>query len=196
MTTAGTAVRSGRPRSQAADDAILSSTLDVLREHGYGGLTMAAVIERAGVSSATLYRRWTTKQDLVLAALETMRPEPVSTDTGSLDGDIRGFLRHTCGAIERGWADVSDAIGLEANSNPELLTALRVPRWMEHYGKGAEMKLLMSAWCEATMRHIEFRQQMDPMTGEFTQADPSGYSPAALVFLDFARRLGHAPAVA
>ena len=50
--------------------------------------------------------------------------------------------------------------------------------------------MLMAAWCEAIMRHIEFRQQMDPMTGEFTQADPSGYSPAALVFLDFARRLG------
>jgi hypothetical protein len=76
----------------------------------------------------------------------------------------------------------------------QALTALRVPRWMEHYGKGAEMKVLMAAWCEAIMRHVEFRQQMDPLTGEFTQADPSGYSPAALVFLEFARRLGHAPA--
>ena len=52
--------------------------------------------------------------------------------------------------------------------------------------------MLMAAWCEAIMRHVEFRQQMDPLTGEFTQADPSGYSPAALVFLEFARRLGHA----
>jgi hypothetical protein len=76
----------------------------------------------------------------------------------------------------------------------QALTALRVPRWMEHYGKGAEMKVLMAAWCEAIMRHVEFRQQMDPLTGDFTQADPSGYSPAALVFLEFARRLGHASA--
>jgi hypothetical protein len=75
----------------------------------------------------------------------------------------------------------------------QALTALRTPRWMEHYGKGAELKVLMAAWCEAIMRHVEFRQQMDPLTGDFTQADPSGYSPAALVFLDFARRLGHAP---
>lgn len=78
----------------------------------------------------------------------------------------------------------------------QALTALRAPRWMEHYGKGAEMKVLMEAWCEAIMRHIEFRQQMDPLTGDFTQEDPSGYSPAALVFLDFARRLGHAPEAA
>ncbi len=71
----------------------------------------------------------------------------------------------------------------------QALTALRAPRWMEYYGKRAELKHLMQQWCEAIMRHTEFRQQMDPLTGDFTQADPSGYSPAALVFLDFARRL-------
>jgi mannosylglycerate hydrolase MGH1-like protein len=71
----------------------------------------------------------------------------------------------------------------------QALTALRAPRWMLHYGKGAEMTHIMQQWCEAIMRHGEFRQQMDPLTGDFTQADPSGYSPAALVFLDFARRL-------
>jgi len=75
----------------------------------------------------------------------------------------------------------------------QALTALRAPRWMEHYGKGAELKQMMGKWCEAIMRNIEFRQQMDPWTGDFTQKDPSGYSPAALVFLDYARRLGHAP---
>ncbi|MDE3104461.1 MAG: alpha-L-rhamnosidase [Acidobacteriota bacterium] len=73
----------------------------------------------------------------------------------------------------------------------QALTALRAPRWMAHYGKRAELNHLMRQWCEAIMRHTEFRQQMDPQTGEFTQADPSGYSPAALVFLDFARRLSH-----
>jgi hypothetical protein len=50
---------------------------------------------------------------------------------------------------------------------------------------------MMQQWCAAIMRHTEFRQQMDPLTGEFTQPDPGGYSPAALVFLDFARRLSH-----
>jgi hypothetical protein len=72
----------------------------------------------------------------------------------------------------------------------QALTALRAPRWMLHYGKQTEMNHMMQQWCEAMMRHTEFGQQMDPVTGEFTQADPSGYSPAALVFLDYARRLG------
>ena len=72
----------------------------------------------------------------------------------------------------------------------QALTALRAPRWMTHYGKQAELEHLMRQWCEAIMRHEEFRQQMDPLTGEFTQPDPGGYSPAALVFLSFAKRLG------
>ena len=74
----------------------------------------------------------------------------------------------------------------------QALTALRAPRWMEHYGKQAELNVLMRRWCEAIMRHGEFRQQVDPQTGEFTQPDPGGYSPAALVFLSFASALGQA----
>jgi hypothetical protein len=71
----------------------------------------------------------------------------------------------------------------------QALTALRAPRWMAFYGKEAELNYMMQQWCSAIMKSGGFRQQMDPMTGEFTLADPSGYSPAALVFLDFARRL-------
>ena len=74
----------------------------------------------------------------------------------------------------------------------QALTALRATRWMPFYGKHAEMKHMMEQWCSAIMRHGEFRQQMDPLTGDFTQPDPGGYSPAALTFLDYARRLSGA----
>jgi hypothetical protein len=74
----------------------------------------------------------------------------------------------------------------------QALTALRTSRWMPFYGKHAEFRHLMSQWTEAISRHTEFRQQMDPETGEFTQADRSGYSPAALVYLDFIERLSKA----
>ncbi len=72
----------------------------------------------------------------------------------------------------------------------QALTALRTPRWMKHYGKQAELDQLMRQWCEAIARHGEFRQQVDPATGVFTQPDPGGYSPTALVFLSFATALG------
>lgn len=71
----------------------------------------------------------------------------------------------------------------------QALTALRAPRWMAFYGKHAELTHMMEQWCSAIMRRTEFRQQMDPLSGDFTQPDPGGYSPAALTFLDFARRL-------
>jgi hypothetical protein len=73
----------------------------------------------------------------------------------------------------------------------QALTALRAPRWFAFYGKQAELNHMMQQWCSAIMRSGGFRQQMDPLTGDFTMADPSGYSPAALTFLDFARRLSH-----
>ena len=75
----------------------------------------------------------------------------------------------------------------------QALTALRTTRWMPFYGKSADLAHLMRQWVEAISRHTEFRQQMDPETGDFTQADRSGYSPAALVYLEFMDRLGRLP---
>lgn len=71
----------------------------------------------------------------------------------------------------------------------QALTALRAPRWMAHYGKQKESEQLMRQWCAAILRHGEFRQQIDPLSGDFTQPDPGGYSPAALLFLSFAEAL-------
>jgi hypothetical protein len=75
----------------------------------------------------------------------------------------------------------------------QALTALRTLRWMEHYGKVAEQQVLMQRWCEAVVRAAAFCQQMDPQTGDFTKPDPGGYSPCALAFLHFVKRLGRAP---
>lgn len=71
----------------------------------------------------------------------------------------------------------------------QALTALRSPRWFDFYGKSAEHAYLMDRWCEAIQREVTFRQQIDPMTGDFTQADQPSYSPAALVMMDFTWRL-------
>jgi AcrR family transcriptional regulator len=95
------ATRSGRQRSQACDDAILGATLELLRGVGYAGLTVSAVIDRSGVSSATLYRRWPTKQALVVAAVQTLIADPAPDDTGSLEGDIDAFVRRVARAMAR-----------------------------------------------------------------------------------------------
>src|SRR5215469_9615807 len=70
----------------------------------------------------------------------------------------------------------------------QTLTALRAPRWMEHYGKSADLAHLMQQWVEAIAREGKFLQQMDPLTGRFTP-DAESYSPAALAFVEFTWRL-------
>lgn len=79
--------------------------------------------------------------------------------------------------LKNSWAGASQA-----------LTALRAPRWMERYGKRADLTHLMRQWVKAIVAAPDFLQQMDPASGQFTP-DRGSYSPAALVLLDFAWRL-------
>lgn len=70
----------------------------------------------------------------------------------------------------------------------QALTALRAPRWMEHYEKPADLAHVMQKWVEAILKADKFLQQIDPQSGSFTIAE-ADYSPAALVFFDFTWRL-------
>lgn len=116
--------RPGRHRSEAADTAILDATLDLLAEHGYASLTMAAVIARSGVSSATLYRRWPAKQDLVAAALATLHAEIVDIDTGSLRTDVIAMVRSSADAMSVRREDLADDLAIELRRNPEFRVAV------------------------------------------------------------------------
>ncbi|EGF91187.1 tat twin-arginine translocation pathway signal sequence domain protein [Asticcacaulis biprosthecium C19] len=72
----------------------------------------------------------------------------------------------------------------------QALTALRAPRWMDHYGRSAEFSGMMTKWCEAIIADMTFRQQIDPVDGTFTkQGDEPDYSPCALVLVDYSWRL-------
>jgi AcrR family transcriptional regulator len=91
--TTGAAPRGrGRPRSEEAHRAILAAVVELLSEHGLGGLTMEAVAARAGVGKTTIYRRWDTKNELVLEAMEQLRPPGPPPDTGSLLGDLDALV--------------------------------------------------------------------------------------------------------
>jgi len=80
-----------RPRVEGdREDQILDATVDVLVELGYDRLTMDAVAAAAKASKATLYRRWSTKAELVVDAVSRAKgcPQPSAVDTGSLRGDL------------------------------------------------------------------------------------------------------------
>jgi AcrR family transcriptional regulator len=59
----------GRPRDAGAREAILDATLELLADRGFHATTMDAIAERAGVGKNTIYRRWSTKDDLFIDAM-------------------------------------------------------------------------------------------------------------------------------
>ena len=92
--------RGGRPRDPSRDGVIRAAILRLLADVGYGALTMDAVASEAGVGKATIYRRWRTKQDLVVDTISDLnRAEASPPDTGSLEGDLRQMLRNLVGVI-------------------------------------------------------------------------------------------------
>ncbi|MEG9430854.1 MGH1-like glycoside hydrolase domain-containing protein [Terriglobus sp. ADX1] len=71
----------------------------------------------------------------------------------------------------------------------QSLTAMRAPRWMDHYGRSAEFAQMMDAWCAALESDGTFRQQIDPVSGAITEAEAPNYSPSALVMITYTWRL-------
>jgi AcrR family transcriptional regulator len=83
--------RRGRPRSEKAQKAILEAAIELLLEHGLHAMSMDDVAERAGVSKATIYRWWPSKELLAVDALasEWAPGAPAAErDTGTLRGDL------------------------------------------------------------------------------------------------------------
>lgn len=82
--------RRGRPRDESANDAILSATIELLGNGGIAGLSMDLVAKQAGVGKATIYRRWSSKEELVLEALSST-PSVEIPDTGSVRSDLLAY---------------------------------------------------------------------------------------------------------
>ncbi|MER5442739.1 TetR/AcrR family transcriptional regulator [Streptomyces sp. NPDC002790] len=94
-------VRTGRPRSAAADEAILEATRAALVELGWSKLTLGDVATRAGVAKTTLYRRWPGKSELVVDAVAVLFDELELPDRGSLAADVEGVVRQFAAILGR-----------------------------------------------------------------------------------------------
>ncbi|MDX3762053.1 helix-turn-helix domain-containing protein [Streptomyces sp. AK02-04a] len=82
----------GRPREERVTRVVLDAVLSLVTEQGMDAVTMDAVAARAEVSKPAIYRRWPTKQDLILAAAES-RVGPVSVaDLGDFRAELHALL--------------------------------------------------------------------------------------------------------
>jgi AcrR family transcriptional regulator len=95
--TAGRTPRTGRRRDHTRDPEILDAALEVLAETGYDGMTIDMVAARAKAGKATLYRRWSSKAELVIDAVACMKKNGIDhahlPDTGSLRGDLLAMIK-------------------------------------------------------------------------------------------------------
>ena len=117
----------GRPRSEAADRAILRAATDLLAERGLAGMSMEEVAARAGVGKATVYRRWRSRGALALdafmAEFQALQPLP---DTGTLRSDLLAALRAWVRAVTRTPAGrILAGLIAAAQEDPELAAAWR-----------------------------------------------------------------------
>jgi AcrR family transcriptional regulator len=82
----------GRPRDPRIDAAILTATADLLVQIGYSSLTLAAVAERAGTTKTALYRRWSSKAELVHEAVFPVAPTALVGPAGDIAADVRAMI--------------------------------------------------------------------------------------------------------
>ncbi len=123
-TTTDSTARPGRPRDAAIDDAIVDASRDLVLEHGISGYSLHEVARRAGVPKSTVYRRWGSKQRLLLSTLDDLQVgEDPPPDTGSLRDDLIALVRRRFDALVAGDRALI-RIGVEAAGDPDLAAAV------------------------------------------------------------------------
>jgi AcrR family transcriptional regulator len=119
-------VRRGRPLDPAVGEAALQATLELLDERGYGGLRVDDVAARAGIGMGALYRRWSTKSELVKAALMSAaaHQQVIPTDDPECDL-VAGLVALNAALAGRGGRFLAL---LFSGSEPELAEAIRATK--------------------------------------------------------------------
>jgi AcrR family transcriptional regulator len=124
VTTTETGRGPGRPRSARAHQAILDSAIELLLEDGFTGMSMEGVAARAGVGKATIYRRWSSKTELVAEAIACLKTELELPDTGSVRADLLDLGRQALASLgDPEYANLLARMRGETAKHPELREA-------------------------------------------------------------------------
>lgn len=125
---AGDADHRGRPRRRGAElyAAIFEATLAELAEVGYSRLAMERIAARAGASKASVYKRWPSRAELVVAALrhQAVAPEP-APDTGNLRDDVLTLLRRAATLLDGVFGEAVRGLMADTLTDPGRTAALR-----------------------------------------------------------------------
>lgn len=89
------------PRPKATPEEILALTFELIAEHDVSGVSVDMIAARSGVSKATIYRRWPSREALIQATIDGMRRSASDPDTGSLRGDLAVLLNELVEFLNR-----------------------------------------------------------------------------------------------
>jgi AcrR family transcriptional regulator len=121
----------GRPRSASAEHAIRDAAVELLSERGIGGFSVEAVAARAGVAKTTIYRRWPTREDLIVAVVSDLKGPANVAPGQSLRGDLLHVLRQTARDNRSGrWTRLMTRLMVDAQEYPELVAEI----WRQSIG--------------------------------------------------------------
>src|ERR1017187_10332265 len=117
----------GRPRSEESRQAILRSTLKLLKQQGgFAELSIEAIAADANVGKTTVYRWWPTKGALVADAFSTSAADELRfPDTGSVQRDMSLQMRRLIRIFRSNRGKVVAALLAGGQSDPELIEAFR-----------------------------------------------------------------------
>ncbi len=126
MSTVASSKPVGRPRDPDLDDAILDATISLLAQEGFARMSIEQVAVRAGVGKPTIYRRWPSKVDLVIAALSRRGAERSLSSEGSVRQRLTRLIEELCASVLKEPAkSVLAALVAEIPRDPELASAVR-----------------------------------------------------------------------
>jgi AcrR family transcriptional regulator len=137
--------RAPRRRGAVLEQAIFEATLAELSEVGYLNLSMERVAQRARTGNASLYRRWSTRAELVVEAIRHVAPDDAALpDTGRVREDMLALLRGLC-ALQAGPAGevmrgvIAESVGtMQADLARARLAETRTAQFLAVLRRGAE----------------------------------------------------------
>jgi AcrR family transcriptional regulator len=156
-TSAERTATGGAALRRRVTDAITEATFAELAENGYARMSMEAVARRAGVGKAALYRRWSSKQEMLAelirqAVEDTLPPNP---DTGALRTDLRELLRTMRAQLANPMvASIGPGLFAEAHHTSALADVL-------HASVAAPRRAAARAMLQAAIDRGELPAQLD-----------------------------------
>jgi len=116
----------GAARNPASQEAILTAAEEVFAESGYAGFSIEAVARRARAGKPTIYRWWPSKAHLLLDVYTRFKRTGMQLpDTGTLEGDIRGFLHELVRFWRSSSGGVYRSLLAEAQTDDKAAEAVR-----------------------------------------------------------------------